>query len=183
MSRIHYQETSLEELVVQSQCILVVSKVNPGLTKETVSIGKPYPPLVKFAVHYQVLEVLKEESQVDPGATIKVYLKEYDRELRNHRAYYLDRISKSTIHPIYTSKTQRNYDQLSECIIFITACKDEAFRLTVEHAWETIGMKNQIVELIKKGAPPMVTRSPSPPKGLARFTSNVLQKIKKKRIN
>lgn len=124
VSRIHYKETSLAEMLQRARIIAVVKKTTQGRKVKAMPIRKllkSYPPY-KYPV--SVFEIVKglRGDEMTAGRVIEVYPADFDKRLDLYRRYVIDGVSKSPIYASYKPKAYKPDDEL--LILFLTTTDD-----------------------------------------------------------
>lgn len=178
VSRVHFEENSLERLILTSSNILLVSKAASFSTNTMMSIlpkgsqyegknnepfyeppysdydaspqlDKNYPPFRVNEHHFKVVSVLKNSSEnLHENNEITVVEAHTGAQLSLHRRYYMEGIRKS---PIYSSyKPSIDIDSLSSHDIFIIFIDEyeNIYQYSAINAYERLELKDEIMKRI-----------------------------------
>lgn len=103
LSRVHYREIALEQLVQWSQ-LIVVAKPHGARRTTEVPVGADAPPFTVVEHPFEVSEVLKGSLHPKEKEQLWVAGAELNSQFSLHKKYYVDRISKSPIYDSYEPK-------------------------------------------------------------------------------
>lgn len=152
VSKIHYENISLEYLVNASSHIFVVKKRDPVITSEEVEIHKnvkKYRPFIKIVYHFKVIEdLIAGNKSVFNGDNISVLTANYDNKLEDYKTYMLERISLSPIYSQY--ETTADFGKSDKLIVFLIPYDERLFAFIFDGAYEDISKKGEILKLIKE---------------------------------
>lgn len=176
MSQICYDEISLEHLVQSAELIALVRFADPLSSTEEIAIqapppdpnepsfanpGEPIPPFAKVTLHYQVEEVLLNESNQPcaPGQAIDVLRANWRDELGAHINYYVRGLSES---PIYMQYTGSHDGREIPFIVFLVRERGQ-WRFALDGAVESPARRDAVAQAIL-GRLPALQPSPEPAK-------------------
>lgn len=153
-TQVHYENVSFEDLVRQSQVIVVVRRAEPGTRDVKIPITGPAGPYPDYGYQLDrlvVVEVIKG-SGVKPGVTVELGPATAADDLHLHRSYYVEQIGKSPIYFSYESSL--GWDKKPETWLeFMHPCRVEAedhFCRTLTGAREDIARRGDVEKLLAK---------------------------------
>ncbi len=151
VSQIHYRSISLEALVRHSPYIFIVKRSKPETTIKKIPIHQDrekHPDFTHVTYHYEIVETLRGPKELTPGGKINVLPANSDKEFSLHKEYYLEGLSVSPIYGSYRSAVDPN--SAAAFVIFVGLHDEEHFQFTVLGAYEDIGRRKEILDLMKK---------------------------------
>ncbi|MEQ8810342.1 MAG: hypothetical protein RIE59_14825 [Imperialibacter sp.] len=155
MSQAHDDTVTTEELVSQSDLIVIVRRAEPftSVVKKRTSLWLWKPPFEVIYHHYVIEKVLfrssREEVPEVAAVNLKVRMADYSRKRTVHKLYYNKGIRKI---PIY-----RHYEggiKPTEAALLIVFCQykpeEKVFEYTVQGACESVEMEKTILSFLAK---------------------------------
>jgi len=158
MTRTHYEDITLSEMVSRSRIILTVSRQEPFQIEELVPIHKDtklHPPFHKTKYNFRVNNILYDryadgsvhiegEKMVSPGDTVMAVQQDFETELYCHKLYYLENRGKSPIFDRY--ETTADLFNEPELILFVSSINENELMYI---SYESLSRKDEILLLIK----------------------------------
>ena len=152
MSQIHHATCTLEDMIRQSDLIVVVNKTQPfrRIRNKRISLlpwKKPFPTIFHC---YQVEEILFQKSTsnlIQPATHIAVRMAHFHQKLVVHKKYYNSGLRKSPIYSQYDG--EMDPADADRMIIF---CRREAtdgiLQYVIENAFEAEGNRREIEKIV-----------------------------------
>jgi hypothetical protein len=158
MTRTHYEDITLSDMVSRSRLILTVSRQEPFQAEELVPIHKDtklHPPYPKTKYNFKVNNILYDryadgsvriegEMKVSTGSFVEAVQQDFETELYCHKLYYLEHRGKSPIFDRY--ETTADLFTEPELILFVSAIDGKELRYI---SYESMSRKEEVLKLIK----------------------------------
>ncbi|MBI4057422.1 MAG: hypothetical protein HY399_07765, partial [Elusimicrobia bacterium] len=158
MSEIFYVRTSLEDVVNNSDAILVGRlKKMSTLKVDIAPKGKSkdeskYPPYLRQRYQFEIVEVLfRRPAKLKIGKMIWVDRATYDNQLERHKLYYLKGLSESPEYQSYAHSPEAE-DSLNnkQPLLLFLGYYGGNFQFRFENSYESLSQRAQVMKLIRK---------------------------------
>lgn len=157
VSQIHFRGVTLEQLVEQSQLVLVVKPAQPAQRKIEIAIGqdaqgREAPAFVRVLSRYQVEDALSFAGKELVGKTIEVDGAHWQQSLSLHQSYYLKGVSKSPIFQRYEGSRSLAEGEPKDTafIVFLRRDGGKGFAFAVDGASERLQNRATIEGLLRR---------------------------------
>lgn len=148
-NQIHFRDITIEQLVRDSQIIVIAQKADPYITYERIQFqDKKCPAFTKTMYHLKVLKVLYDQERGKlEGKTITVLPADYDSNLYIHEIYYSKGISKSPIYQRFKAISDIEKDKYT--IVFLNKRQDSDYEFSVQDSYLPWSQKKNVIQLVK----------------------------------
>lgn len=167
--RIHPKAITLDQLIRESDCILLVKKAKPftRIVKTELDSSGKLPPYESPRFAYKVVQIIKDAggTKVAAGSRIEVAPAHDGTMLSVTRKYELEGIHKSPILEFY-NKNGREIEKRDKHIVFLRRTDEgQGYAFAADHAVEGAEKKPMLDSLVNASAesPARVHSSDTPP--------------------